>query len=376
MEAPATGSPAVGGSSITDSGFAIRTRRLIQSREHFFWFLHILGWVGYAAAAYFGRLALADRSTHLASVLATAMAGLLLSLVMRYLYRELWYKRPIIVAVGALAVSYVFALLWTLISNQIQWDLVQPWYQPETLVGYFDGAMTSMYVLLCWSGLYFGIKYYQMLQRQTERTLAANAAAHQAQLKMLRYQLNPHFLFNTLNAISTLTLEGNNDAANRCITKLSEFLRYTLETDPMRRVTLGKELEALDVYLEIERVRFGDRLRLEHGIEDIARRCLVPSLITQPIVENSVKYAVAPQAAGATIRISAKTGGNWLVIKITDDGPGLTNATATDKSSGVGLANTRERLRQIFGSEQSFTIAEGDPTGVVVTMRLPMEMEA
>ena len=233
--------------------------------------------------------------------------------------------------------------------------------------------MTSVYVLLCWSGLYFGIKYYQMLQRQTERTLAANAAAHQAQLKMLRYQLNPHFLFNTLNAISTLTLEGNNELATRCITKLSEFLRYTLETDPMKRVTLRRELESMNLYLEIERVRFDDRLRLEYDIEESAKRCLVPSLITQPIIENAVKYAVAPKEEGATIRISAKTGGNFLVLKVSDDGPGLDGTSTGTGRSGVGLANTRERLRQVYGVSQSFTIAKRDPCGVVVTMRMPIE---
>ena len=373
MEAPAHDGPLLSASPFPDSGLAVRTRRLIRSRGHFFWFLHLLGWTGYAAASYLGGLAENEAPSYLIAVAASATAGMLLSLVMRYIYRELWFKPPLLIAVGSLGVSYTIALLWTMVSNQIYWDLFMPWYEPEELVGYFSGALTSVYVLLCWSGLYFGIKYYQMLQRQTERTLAANAAAHQAQLKMLRYQLNPHFLFNTLNAISTLILEGDNELANRCITKLSEFLRYTLETDPMKRVTLRRELESMNLYLEIERVRFDDRLRLVYDIEEAAKDCLVPSLITQPIIENAVKYAVAPKESGATIRVSARTGGNFLVLKIADDGPGLKGSVSG--SSGVGLVNTRERLRQVYGASQSFTIAQGDPSGVVVTMRMPLERD-
>lgn len=364
--------PSTSSTTQLDPGpLANQTRRFIHSREHFFWFLHLTGWLGYAAGAHLGGLARGEPSAYLVVVVAGAMSGMLLSLILRYIYREVWYQSPWIVALGSLGLSYLVALLWTLIRNQVYWDLFQPWYRPDSFFGYFSGVMTSLYVMLSWSGLYFGIKYYQMLQRQTERTLIANAAAHQAQLKMLRYQLNPHFLFNTLNAISTLILERQNDTANECITRLSAFLRYTLETDPMTKVPLSRELEALDLYLAIEKVRFGDRLRLEYRIEDSARAALVPSLITQPIIENAVKYAVAAKKGGASIRISAATGGGYLVVKITDDGPGLM-VPSSSSSSGLGLSNTRERLRQVYGGSHSFTIANRETGGVVVTLRLPL----
>ena len=192
---------------------------------------------------------------------------------------------------------------------------------------------------------------------------------------MLRYQLNPHFLFNTLNAISTLILENDSNAANKCIARLSEFLRYTLDTDAMRRVTLDRELETLDLYLEIEKVRFGDRLRLELDIQGAARRCLVPNLITQPLIENAIKYAVAPSVDGALIRISAKTGGSFLVIKVSDDGPGLRSSANPAAHFGVGLKNTESRLAQLYGRDYALTVAQGRPRGVVVTIRLPIEME-
>jgi LytS/YehU family sensor histidine kinase len=233
--------------------------------------------------------------------------------------------------------------------------------------------MGSFYIFLCWSGLYFGIKYYQQLQEQTEQTLKATAAAHQAQLKMLRYQLNPHFLFNTLNAISTLILDGANETANKAVSRLSDFLRCTLDNDPMSRVTLGSELGAIDLYLEIEKVRFGDRLVVEKDVEEKALKALVPSLILQPMIENAIKYAISPSEDGGTIRISAKVQHNTLVLQLSDTGPGLGNADNGQKSSGVGLKNTRARLQQLYGENQAFTLAPNEPSGLTITINIPFE---
>jgi LytS/YehU family sensor histidine kinase len=198
---------------------------------------------------------------------------------------------------GLIASCYVTALGWRWLTNVLYYDWVKNNWQPEHLMDYVGGVMGSFYILLCWSGLYFGIKYYQQLQEQTEQTLKATAAAHQAQLKMLRYQLNPHFLFNTLNAISTLILDGANETANSAVSRLSDFLRYTLDNDPMSRVTLGSELGAIDLYLEIEKVRFGDRLVIEKAVEEKALDALVPSLILQPMIEPSRQARMAVRSA-------------------------------------------------------------------------------
>ena len=144
-------------------------------------------------------------------------------------------------ALAMLVTCYVAAFAWRWLQNVWYWDWVKEGWRPVHVMDFVSGIMGSFYILLCWSGLYFGVRYYQQLQEQTEQTLKATAAAHQAQLKMLRYQLNPHFLFNTLNAISTLILDGANDTANKAVTRLSDFLRYTLDNDPMSRVTLGSE---------------------------------------------------------------------------------------------------------------------------------------
>ena len=194
---------------------------------------------------------------------------------------------------------------------------------------------------------------------------------------MLRYQLNPHFLFNTLNAISTLILDRQNETANLAVSRLSDFLRYTLDNDPMKRVTLGSELDAIGLYLEIEKVRFGDRLIVRQEVETQALAALVPSLILQPLIENAIKYAISPSEDGGVIRISAKVSSGMLMLQLADTGPGLGNGKANGaKSCGVGLKNTRERLQQIYGDNQAFTLAPNDPHGLVVTINIPYETEA
>ena len=187
--------------------------------------------------------------------------------------------------------------------------------------------------------------------------------------------MNPHFLFNTLNAISTLILDGANDTANKAVTRLSDFLRYTLDNDPMSRVTLGSELAAIDLYLEIEKVRFGDRLVIEKSIEAAASEALVPSLILQPLIENAIKYAISPMENGGTLRISARVQHDTLVMQLSDTGPGLSAPAGSKKTGGVGLKNTRERLQQLYGDDQAFTLAPNEPRGLCITINIPYETD-
>ncbi len=349
-------------------------RELLFDRKRFYWVLNFAGWFGYVTTAYVGALAHEKPDSYIAVILATAAMGFLLTFPLRATYHWLWSKSPLQIAIGALLLCYGLALGWVWAENQLYWSWVKSGWRPADWMNNFGGVMGSFYILLCWSGLYFGIKYYQQLQQQTEQTLKATAAAHQAQLKMLRYQLNPHFLFNTLNAISTLILDRNNETANLAVTRLSDFLRYSLDNDPMKRVTLRQELEALDLYLQIEKVRFGERLEVKREIESLALDALVPSLVLQPLIENAIKYAVNPREEGGAIRISAKVAHKALMVTIADDGPGLGNGAATThKSSGVGLKNTRERLKQLYGDEQAFTLAPNDPHGLVITINIPLE---
>jgi two-component system LytT family sensor kinase len=190
---------------------------------------------------------------------------------------------------------------------------------------------------------------------------------------MLRYQLNPHFLFNTLNAISTLILDNQNRTANNAVTRLSEFLRYTLDQDPVKKVTLRQEIEALDLYLGTERLRFGERLRLEYAIDGPALDALVPSLLLQPLLENSLKYAVSSREQGGSIRIEGRIRGAMLEVSVIDDGPGLRDGAPTNERRGVGLRNTRERLAVLYGEHHRFAVLNSHP-GLRVDMALPLEL--
>jgi two-component system LytT family sensor kinase len=353
----------------------VNIEKVFQDRGRLFWILNIAGWTGYTLAAWLGALAHEKPESYFAVIVATAVTGLIITVPMRWIYRRLWSRSPLTLAAGLLVTSYVIAFGWRWLQNYLYYDWVKNSWQPEHVMDYVSGVMGSFYILLCWSGLYFGIKYYQQLQDQTEQTLKATSAAHQAQLKMLRYQLNPHFLFNTLNAISTLILDGANETANKAVSRLSDFLRYTLDNDPMSRVTLGSELVALDLYLEIEKVRFGDRLVIEKKIEAKAQAALVPSLILQPLIENAIKYAITPSEEGGTLRISARVQRNTLVLQLADTGPGLGNGNNNQISSGVGLRNTRERLQQLYGDNQAFTLAPTEPSGLTVTINMPYEVD-
>ena len=343
------------------------------NRNVLFWSLHAAGWAIYGLTQYSGAL-FYDKPAGYARVIAvSALAGFLLSVPMRYIYRRLWRQPPQIMILGVLATCYVTALPLRSVVNLSYKIFVEPDWQARTLFELFGGALSTTYLLLCWSGLYFGIKFYESQRKQEQAMLRAVALAQEAQLKMLRYQLNPHFLFNTLNAISTLILDNQNKKANQAVTRLSEFLRYTLDQDPMKKVTLRQELEALDLYLGTERLRFGERLRLQYVIEDPAMNALVPSLLLQPLLENSLKYAVAAREQGGLVRIEGRAREGWLELAVIDDGPGLREGTPVSERRGVGLHNTSERLAVLYGDNHRFSVGNANP-GLRVDMALPLEL--
>jgi len=358
-----------------------RIARWLSNRELQFWMVQWVGWTSWAFASAIGWVYWMDnpdRPHVIALYTFAALVGMLLSSLLRYAYRALW-TRSLTLRIGTAAVlSYVVGGLWQATKN-LAVAYIFDEFEPMGWLGYFEGIQASFYVMLLWSGFYFGIKYYQMLQRESEKVLRVTAMAHEAQLKMLRYQLNPHFLFNTLNAISTLILERNTDNANQMVTRLSRFLRYSLDNDPMQRVSLDQELAALQLYLDIEQVRFDERLTVEANVEALARRALIPSLLLQPIVENAIKYAIAPRESGGMIRIDALVRGAQLHVQITDDGPGYTEPVANGTHStaqttrGVGLVNTRQRLHEIYPREHSFTMTNVIPRGLQVCVRIPFE---
>jgi two-component system, LytTR family, sensor kinase len=356
-----------------------RLDSLLKNRTRLFWVLHVGGWLAYGIAQYLGTLLYENKYEHMTGygkvILVAAISGFLLSLELRYIYRRLWTLSPRMMIFGALLSCYLSALLWRVMvnsaylqytSDSMEWIMKSP-------LEFFSNTMAGMYLFLCWTGLYFGFKYYESLQKQREATLRAAALAQEAQLKMLRYQLNPHFLFNTLNAISTLILDSENRTANQAVMRLSEFLRYTLDQDPMKKVTLRQEIEAMNLYLTTEKLRFGDRLKLEFAVEERALEALVPSLLLQPLIENAVKFAVSPSEKGGSVRVEGRVRGSMLELVVADDGPGLNTGAAPNAGRGVGLRNTRERLSVLYEENHRFASLDNKP-GLRIELGLPLEM--
>ena len=194
----------------------------------------------------------------------------------------------------------------------------------------------------------------------------------EARLDALRMELNPHFLFNALNAIAGLVRRGDNPAAVEMLARLGDLLRLTLERQLAHEVPLARELELLDLYLEIERARFPDRLIVAIDVPPQVRTAIVPTFILQPIVENAIRHGIAPFSEPGTVRISASRDGDQLTLEVADSGPGFPSSRP---GAGVGLANTHARLRQLYNGTASLATRNAEAGGAVVTARLPWRSE-
>ena len=357
--------------------------RFFEDQRVLFWSLQLIGWTGWGVTFYVSAIVWGTPSGYARYVPVITALGMAYSLLMRVVYKATWDLTPARRILIAIVTSYVVGAAWMMSRSYIFMQMFEHQAKKmQVLVGPWDhffyrleNVTTAWMVMLCWTGLYFGIKYYRLLQEERQRGLKSETMAHEAQLKMLRYQLNPHFLFNTLNAISTLILDRQNDLANTMVTRLSHFLRYSLDNDPMAKVTLAQEIEAMKLYLDIEKVRFDERLRLNFEIDRDAENALIPSLLLQPLVENAIKYAIAQSVNGGAIRIAARVFAGELLLEVSDDGPGLDpTLVSKNKRKGVGLANTRERLVELYGENHGFQLGKTEPHGLTINIRIPLEV--
>jgi two-component system LytT family sensor kinase len=220
-------------------------------------------------------------------------------------------------------------------------------------------------------------RYYRRFREGELRASRLQTQLTRAQLEALKMQLHPHFLFNTLHSISAL-VHSNPDAADKMIARLGDFLRLTLENSGAAEVSLQKELEFLTCYLEIERVRFQDRLTTNLEVEPNTLDSPVPNLILQPIVENALRHGVAQSSAPGRVEISAKRENGSLRIEVRDNGPGLNGVTTSREAfkEGVGLSNTRARLEQFYGEAHRFEMSDAADGGLLVTLVIPARAEA
>ena len=233
---------------------------------------------------------------------------------------------------------------------------------------YTEGMGTYLLVAV----LSYAYSYYRRYREGELRATRLEAQLSQAQLQALKMQLHPHFLFNTLHSISAL-LHRDTDGARKMISRLGDFLRLTLENAGTQEVTLKQEIEFLRCYLEIERIRFQDRLTTRVHVDPEALDTHVPNLILQPIVENAIRHGVAPRSTPGEIEIRAKQEKGFLRIRIRDNGPGLPMNRSTESlfKKGLGLANTQTRLDRLYGARHRFEIANDPDGGLAVTLEIP-----
>ena len=233
-----------------------------------------------------------------------------------------------------------------------------------------DYAFTRYFLVLAWAALYFALAKAEEARVAERREGEHRRAAAAAELRSLRYQVNPHFLFNTLNSLSALVMTGKQDDAETMIQTLSTFYRRTLSGDPTSDLKLVDEIELQKLYFDIETVRFPNRLVTTIDIDDAVSDAMVPGMILQPLVENSVKYAVAATQRPVTIAIRAHVVGDKLEIAVSDDGPG--GKVKGVQGFGIGLGNVRDRLRARYGDAAEITFGRREEGGFATVLRLPL----
>lgn len=360
--------------------------RVLGDDNALFWSLQLFGWTGISLLTYLSLSVPYDQYelAYLAHNISQSVVGLVLSIPLRPIFRTVWnwafLPRMVVVLGAAILVALAWAalrltLFMLMTGERGLWPDFGGWLFP------------SMFVFFTWAALYHGIKYYQMLQREREALLRieslqrqeafklaqVEADARNAQLALLRYQLNPHFLFNTLNSVNALVSKGDAGKATKMINKLSEFFRHSLRAEPETEVTVAEEVATTELYLDIEKTRFADRLTVEIRIAESAKSRLVPSMILQPLVENALKHAIGVSENGGQIRILASEADSGaLQVRVEDSGPEGSDLQADQRPPGasVGLDNTRARLHAFYGDGGRLKIEKADIGGYSVLVEV------
>jgi len=371
--------PAPADTSLTDQKRrfwtpAIFSRPFFEDKSRAFWILQGVGWGGYLLLRSVSSVSNGAPMSALVPGIIESIVGYCITLLLSTLYG--YYRRlPRISAILLTVVTLAGATFLAAVLNGFSYSIMKD--NPGLNLGLVFGQLFLNFTVLAgWSALYFGINFYLIVEQQADQLLVLGNQASSAQLAMLRYQLNPHFLFNTLNSISTLVLLKETERANAMLSRLADFLRFTLIYEPTANVTVAQEVHTLKLYLEIEKMRFEKRLRPVFEIDPRAERARLPSLLLQPLVENAIKYAVTPSEEGAEIAVSARLVGERVRITVSDTGPGLIESKlGPSLSTGVGLANIRDRLAQAYGPDHRFDARSTPGGGFAVEIEIPYQLE-
>jgi two-component system LytT family sensor kinase len=347
-----------------------KTVRDLTARLHPFWALQVFGWLAYwvmisitflpvlpAGASPFGLLQLK---------FVRACIGFTLTSLLRPIYKRLLSRGAGLgtTALVSLSMSALLGCVWVVCADIYGWLLNRATFDLGLSLSRAPReALEYGSIVLAWSALYFGIKYGQELRNERERALKADALARQAQLDMLRYQLNPHFLFNALNSLRA-SINEDPARARRMVTAFSEFLRYTLLKNDSASVPLREELAAVRNYLDIEKIRFEDRLCVTFDVRPARRNLPPPGFLIQPLVENAIKHGMGRGDAPLKLKLTARRSVEGsLCVEVANSGAWVEageRRRSGDEGAGVGLINVRRRLEQSFPGRHSLVIGERD----------------
>ncbi len=311
-----------------------------------------LSWLGYEPPGW-GRLFL------------YSALGLLYSSLLGAAFTRLFDQKIMKQMLLALLLTSICAVVWRATDNAIEFHILERNNEDFIFWGYIHNGRMTTAQMMVWATGFWAIFYYTSYTRQRHQAAAAQAQVQTARLKLLQSQINPHFLFNTLGGVDTLLLKNSVDDAREMLGKLTDYLRQSLENEPATEVPLELEVERAEGYLEIEKIRVGDRLRVLWHLPEPLPDVRVPTGILLPLVENAIKHGAINSRAGGYVDVAASVTDDHLLIKVKND-----TKPTSDAGFGIGLSNTKDRLETLYGDAGSFSVTETEKT-FTVTLGIP-----
>lgn len=341
-----------------------------------FWLLQAAGWGGFGFLMFLWGLTHLTPAVAFANKLILVSLGIAATMGMRAVFgrarRDAWPAGRIVAL--TLAGTSVIAVVWSelhlvLFDALLAVSSGRSW-TPAWIDLYPGTVLTNFLVLNAWCLGYFAVHAWVALDRERTRARVAEKQAHEARLRALQSQLEPHFLFNALNAVSTLVAEQRNGEAQQMLSRLADFLRRTLDAASTPEVSVAAEVELARQYVEIQTIRFGDRLRVRFEIDPEATGAAVPVLILQPIIENAVVHGALSRERGGTIDVCILRDRGKLRLRVTNDGPGRVSGCG----NGLGLSNTRSRLAELYGDDHELWVAARPGGGTCAELLIPFRL--
>jgi len=342
-----------------------------------FWLFQIFGWLIYAIIFYlFFFWRTIEETSDFVGFSITIISGFVFSSIMRFIYKRIGYQDRSILQISVLVigVSIVSSLVWYWTDSFLSmfnygFETVTTFLATRSFLFYLSSSFYYSAIFISWSALYFFINFWNEWQIQRERTQKANHLAQSAQLQMLRYQLNPHFLFNSLNSIRAL-IDEDKTSAKSMVTDLSEFLRYSLINKDDATQLLSNEIEAIKIYSTIQKRRYEDNLDISFDIDPSAKSFPVPNFLFHPLIENAIKYGMKTSEMPLKIRVKANIVNEALKIEVSNSGNWVKTTEKDRKDgTGTGLYNIKRRLDNVFPKKYNIKI-EDDNNWVQINIQI------